>query len=146
MVSSKEIFDIVTETTKLKMFSANSANAANPMAPQSFPACESLLIHANLDVPAVPESLRLAAISSDQHSINPDQTSTLAELAGLAVNDPLKSLKDWLALVQQVNTREEIFALLDRFRPLSWTDTERATMSVAYIRHLYAIDSSSPDY
>jgi hypothetical protein len=48
----------------------------------------------------------------------------------------LSSLQDWLKRVQAAKSRSELFAILNEFRPLEWTDDERATMAKSYIRLL----------
>ncbi len=45
-------------------------------------------------------------------------------------------LESWLTGVRQANSRSEIFALLDQFRPLAWTDEQRAAMARTYVRAL----------
>lgn len=38
--------------------------------------------------------------------------------------------------MQSAKRAEDVFAILDEFRPLEWTDDERATMSKLYVRIL----------
>lgn len=45
-------------------------------------------------------------------------------------------LQDWFNAVQCCKSATEVFALLDKFRPLEWTDEQRAQMSRAYITRL----------
>jgi hypothetical protein len=45
-------------------------------------------------------------------------------------------LDTWLKKAHAVKTRAELLRLLDDFRPLSWTDEQRAAMSRVYMRVL----------
>ena len=47
-----------------------------------------------------------------------------------------QDLDQWLARVQQCQSRAQVFQLLDEFRPLDWTDEQRAMMGKTYIRLL----------
>jgi len=59
-------------------------------------------------------------------------------------------LDQWLKRVQKASSRPAVFKLLDEFRPLPWTDEQRASMGRAYIRRLESIkqpdipDETSP--
>lgn len=44
------------------------------------------------------------------------------------------SLHHWFGKVGQAGTRVELYAILDQFRVLSWTDNERSQMARFYIR------------
>lgn len=52
------------------------------------------------------------------------------------VSLPPTSLNHWLACIRETTCTEEVFEILDEFRPLSWTDQERASMSQVYMRQL----------
>ena len=52
------------------------------------------------------------------------------------------NLDYWLNFIQRATTRNEIFHILDQFRPLPWTDRERAQISQAYIKRLETLASS----
>lgn len=52
------------------------------------------------------------------------------------VSLPPTSLTHWLACINETTCTEEVFEILDEFRPLSWTDQERASMSKVYMRQL----------
>ena len=43
-------------------------------------------------------------------------------------------LDSWLKKVQAAKSRANVFAILDEFRPLAWTDDQRAAMARAYMR------------
>src|SRR5262245_54433532 len=45
-------------------------------------------------------------------------------------------VKVWIEKVKKSRSREAILALVEEFRPLSWTDDERATMAKCYIRQI----------
>lgn len=51
-------------------------------------------------------------------------------------------LEKWIVKFKQAHSREEIFALLDEFRHLEWTDEQRATISRLYIRLLEKVKSN----
>ncbi len=46
------------------------------------------------------------------------------------------NLSDWLDRILQSNSRKEIFAVLDAFRKLDWSDEESSQMSKLYIRRV----------
>lgn len=52
-------------------------------------------------------------------------------------------LNSWLNRIRQAETRAQVFAILDEFRPLPWTDEERAQMAKLYIRLLDALPQDS---
>jgi hypothetical protein len=54
-------------------------------------------------------------------------------------------IKDWLSKIKFARSRNEVFAILDKFRPLEWTDEDRATMSKTYIRFLSLLGDTTPD-
>jgi hypothetical protein len=54
----------------------------------------------------------------------------------------LSELKPWLERVLTAQTEEEIFAILDEFRPLLWSDDERASMAKTYNAKLYQINAN----
>ena len=61
--------------------------------------------------------------------------------------DAALDLDQWLKRVQKAKSRLEIFKLLDQFRPLAWTDDERAAMGKTYIRQLEVMkDPDDPDH
>ena len=43
-------------------------------------------------------------------------------------------LNTWLTRVQGAKKSDEVLRILDDFRPLNWTDEERAAMSKVYVR------------
>ncbi len=45
-------------------------------------------------------------------------------------------LESWLKKVHVAQTRTEVLRLLEEFRPMDWTDEQRAAMSKVYIRAL----------
>lgn len=53
-------------------------------------------------------------------------------------------LQSWLMRVHEAKTRAEVFRLLDEFRPLNWTDDQRALMSRTYIRALEHLSGDEP--
>lgn len=42
----------------------------------------------------------------------------------------------WTQRIRKAQNAKEVFAILDEFRPLNWTDQERAEMSKYYVRKL----------
>lgn len=55
-------------------------------------------------------------------------------------------LKQWLTEVQAAKSRAEVMRILAKFRPLDWTDDQRAAMARAYMRVLETLapeDSSN---
>jgi hypothetical protein len=50
-------------------------------------------------------------------------------------NDNL-DLSVWITRLNKARKRREVFNILDEFRPLPWTDEQRATISKLYIRLL----------
>jgi hypothetical protein len=54
-----------------------------------------------------------------------------------------RSFGCWLDQLKQCATNEQVFSLLDEFRPLSWSDDERAKMSHAYINRLNFLNSNN---
>lgn len=44
------------------------------------------------------------------------------------------SLDQWIKRIAAANSRTELFAILDEFRPLPWCDEERAQIAKIYIR------------
>lgn len=57
--------------------------------------------------------------------------------------EAITNLSDWLERVLQAASRKEIFAILDQFRILDWTDEERAQMSKLYIRRVLDMPSDA---
>jgi hypothetical protein len=54
-------------------------------------------------------------------------------------------LEQWLRKVERAASRQEVFELLDQFRPLDWTDQQRAAMAHVYVRVLEKLkDDSGP--
>jgi hypothetical protein len=52
-------------------------------------------------------------------------------------------LNSWLNRIRQAETRAQVFAVLDEFRPLSWSDEERSQMAKLYIRLLDGLPQDS---
>lgn len=44
------------------------------------------------------------------------------------------NIHEWFSRVSRAKDRQELFAILDEFRPLQWTDGERSQMARLYIR------------
>jgi hypothetical protein len=44
-----------------------------------------------------------------------------------------EDLDKWLDRLQKCKSRPELFQLLDEFRPLEWSDEQRAVMAKAYM-------------
>jgi hypothetical protein len=51
------------------------------------------------------------------------------------------SLQSWIERVEQAQSQIEIFDILTSFRPLDWSDEQRAKMSRAYIHRLEALEA-----
>jgi len=51
------------------------------------------------------------------------------------------SLPWWIERVKQAQSQQEIFDILTRFRPLDWSDEQRAQMSHAYHKWLAALEA-----
>lgn len=79
---------------------------------------------------------RLADDNAQQHG----GLATLAVLAALSESDA-SGLADWIARVRHASNKERVFAVLDQFRPLPWTDEQRALMSRAYIAQLQRLQA-----
>jgi hypothetical protein len=62
----------------------------------------------------------------------------------------LSELEPWLERILAAQSIEDIFAILDEFRPLLWSDDERASMAKIYNAKVYqltanqAINASKP--
>lgn len=54
-----------------------------------------------------------------------------------------QSLDYWKSLVRHAKTSAEVLAVVDRFRPLAWTDEQRAQMSHAYQRRLACVETQT---
>jgi hypothetical protein len=52
-------------------------------------------------------------------------------------------LEIWLAKVRLAKSHPEVFHLLDEFRPIDWSDEQRALMAKTYIKVLEATQTSS---
>jgi hypothetical protein len=52
-------------------------------------------------------------------------------------------LDNWLVKIRQAKSHQEVFQLLDEFRPLEWSDEQRAAMAKAYMKVLEATQTSS---
>jgi len=61
------------------------------------------------------------------------------------MGEPGNNLEDWLKRVQNARSREDIFAILNEFKALDWTDEQRASMSHAYMRVLENTKDSAKD-
>ncbi len=48
----------------------------------------------------------------------------------------------WLERILNSNTAEEIFAIVDEFRPLPWSDDERAKIAKIYNAKLYQLNTN----
>ena len=48
-------------------------------------------------------------------------------------------LNSWITRVQKAGTAKDVLVILDEFRPLSWTNDDRARMAKAYVRVLERI-------
>lgn len=44
------------------------------------------------------------------------------------------NLGEWLSRITRAKNRAEVYAILDEFRPLTWTDNERSQMSKHYMK------------
>lgn len=53
-------------------------------------------------------------------------------------------LEQWLLKMERAASCKEVFELLDQFRPLDWTDEQRAAMAHAYMRVLEKLKDDSP--
>lgn len=51
----------------------------------------------------------------------------------------MSELKPWVERILAAQSSEEIFATLDEFRPLLWSDDERASMAKTYNAKVYQI-------
>lgn len=56
-----------------------------------------------------------------------------------AMKLPPDDLDYWLVRVRSSASQAEVFDLLDKFRPLPWSDEQRALISRAYINRLEAL-------
>lgn len=54
-------------------------------------------------------------------------------------------VKIYLDRLSKAKTKSEIYAILDEFRPLSWTDEQRSAVSRFYMRMLESIGFSSDE-
>jgi len=54
----------------------------------------------------------------------------------------LSELKPWSERILAAQTTEEVFAILDEFRPLLWSDEERASLSKTYNAKLNQINTN----
>ena len=55
--------------------------------------------------------------------------------------DKERDINTWLARVSLARTRKELFAMLDQFRLVEWTDFERSQMAKQYIRIVDELES-----
>ncbi|MBY0357943.1 MAG: hypothetical protein K2W82_08065 [Candidatus Obscuribacterales bacterium] len=58
-------------------------------------------------------------------------------------NQPL-NLDDWLVRIRQAKDASTVYKILDEFRPLDWTDKERAEMFRIYIKVLDTLSKAAP--
>lgn len=54
-------------------------------------------------------------------------------------------IKSYLDRLSKAKTKSEIYAILDEFRPLNWTDEQRSSVSRFYMRMLESIGFSSDE-
>ena len=51
------------------------------------------------------------------------------------------NLESWLERIHAAKSRVDVFRIVEEFRPLEWTDEQRAAMAKAYMR---ALDRMAP--
>lgn len=61
------------------------------------------------------------------------------------MSDANLDVKVWLERLSRAKTKSEIYAILDEFRPLNWTDEQRSAVSRFYMRMLEGIGFSSDE-
>lgn len=71
----------------------------------------------------------------------PDTTSSADLITRI---EDLRSLDDWLSLVRQSTSPDEVLDIAECFKSLEWTDVERAGMSRAYVGRLEALFDANP--
>jgi hypothetical protein len=52
------------------------------------------------------------------------------------VSEELSNINYWIEKLKQAGSPEEVFQIVDQFRPLEWTDAQRAAISKLYIKML----------
>ncbi len=55
----------------------------------------------------------------------------------------MSDLKTWLERILKAGSTEEVFGVVEEFRPLPWTDEERSSMSKTYNAKLSQFNTSS---
>jgi hypothetical protein len=63
----------------------------------------------------------------------------------MAQQTPTADLADWIARVQKCKAARDVFALLQEFRKLPWSDNDRARMSKAYVKVLERVGAPAAD-
>lgn len=57
----------------------------------------------------------------------------------------MSELQTWLERIHAAQNTEEVFSILDEFRPLLWSDEERATMAKTYNTKLHVLNAPPPE-
>lgn len=79
----------------------------------------------------------------------PPSVANTVQLAGVKqhkdeIVQVLTELQQWYLRIDSALSKEEVFALLADFRPLPWTNHQRAAMSQRYIAQLEKLKRSAP--
>jgi hypothetical protein len=51
-------------------------------------------------------------------------------------------LNHWVDRIKTASSPEEIFAILDEFRPLNWTDRQRSEIARVYMRRIEVLGTN----
>ncbi len=88
---------------------------------------------------------KLSLTAEGKLSISPTELTarqiTLIKEHKAEIIQCLKALNNWIERVKQAQSQQEIFDILTRFRPLDWSDEQRAKMSRAYIHRLEVLEA-----
>jgi hypothetical protein len=75
-------------------------------------------------------------VDAPRNALTPELLASIKRDKAEIVEEVKADLSFWLSCVSRATSKQEIFDILDAFRPLPWTDEERAQMSRTYIPRL----------
>lgn len=75
-------------------------------------------------------------IDAPKNALTPDLVAVIKQQKSEIIRELRCDLNFWLKRIRQARTKDEIFTILDKYRPLNWTDQQRAQMSQTYIPRL----------
>ncbi len=57
----------------------------------------------------------------------------------------LLDLSPWLDRIARAKTQQQMYEILDEFKPLAWNDDQRSTVAKLYMRLIPALPSGADD-